>query len=134
MKRFIYILAAVAVFAGCNEEIAPEVIPEGFTGVIEDFAAPTRTSLADGNYIAWTQNDRIAVFQGSIAPDCFRVSDASVGNTKASFVTVSTSGSSGQGNEYAENVAIYPYSGDISCLSNNVSGGTVLSYTIKSVS
>ena len=133
MKRYIYILAAALALAGCNEEIAPEIVPEGFIGVIDDFAAPTKTSLAEGNYIAWSEDDRIAVFQGSIDPDCFRVSDASVGNTRASFEAVSTSGSNGQSKEYAENVAVYPYNSNMSCLTNRVSGGTVLSYTIKSV-
>ena len=135
MKRLIYIFVTVLALSGCNEEIAPEVVPEGFTGVIEDFAAPTRTSLADGNYIAWSQNDRIAVFQGSSAPDCFRVSDASVGNTKASFVAVSLEGSTEDNliSFYQENLAMYPYDGKAYCKALYTDSDRVTVYEIGGI-
>ncbi len=111
------------------------MVPEGFTGVIEDFAAPTRTSLADGNYIAWSQNDRIAVFQGSSAPDCFRVSDASVGNTKASFVAVSLEGSTEDNliSFYQENLAMYPYDGKAYCKALYTDSDRVTVYEIGGI-
>ena len=111
------------------------MVPEGFTGVIEDFAAPTRTSLADGNYIAWSQNDRISVFQGSSAPDCFRVSDASVGNTKASFVAVSLEGSTEDNliSFYQENLAMYPYDGKAYCKALYTDSDRVTVYEIGGI-
>jgi hypothetical protein len=119
--------------AGCYEEITPDMTDDGFVAVIEDFADETKTSLTSGNYVAWSEDDRIGVFQGVSTPDCFQVAYNSVGSTKASFGAISTSGSSGYDKEYKENIAIYPYNSKVACLTNKVTGGVVYSYTIKSV-
>ena len=133
MKRIIYYLSIALIVAGCYEEITPDMTDDGFVAVIEDFADETKTSLTSGNYVAWSEDDRIGVFQGVSTPDCFQVAYNSVGSTKASFDAVSTSGSSGYDKEYKENIAIYPYNSKVACLTNKVTGGVVYSYTIKSV-
>ena len=133
MKRTAYIFAMLIALTACQEELIQDISSDGFVGTIEDFADQTRTSLADGNYIAWSEGDRIAVFQGGADPDCFEVADASAGKTRASFEAVSTSGNDGQNQKYSENIAIYPYSSASSCLTDKVSGGKVLSYTVKPV-
>ena len=133
MKRTAYIFAMLIALTACQEELIQDISSDGFVGTIEDFADQTRTSLAEGNYIAWSEGDRIAVFQGGADPDCFEVADASAGKTRASFEAVSTSGNDGQNQKYSENIAIYPYSSASSCLTDKVSGGKVLSYTVKPV-
>ena len=133
MKRTAYIFTMLIALTACQEELIQDISSDGFVGTIEDFADQTRTSLAEGNYIAWSEGDLIAVFQGVAGSDCFEVSDASAGKTRASFEAVSTSGSDGQNQKYSENIAIYPYSSVSSCLTDKVSGGTVLSYTVKPV-
>ena len=113
---------------------APENFSEGFIGTIEDFTDQTRTSLAEGNYIAWSDGDRIAVFQGSVDPDCFEVSDASAGKTRASFEAVSLEGSTGSGvvSSHKENLALYPYSEGAYCKLYETSQGSAPTYMIGS--
>ena len=128
-------MSAAFLLAGCVDEMsAPENFSEGFIGTIEDFTDQTRTSLAEGNYIAWSDGDRIAVFQGSVDPDCFEVSDASAGKTRASFEAVSLEGSTGSGvvSSHKENLALYPYSEGAYCKLYETSQGSAPTYMIGS--
>ena len=128
-------MPAAFLLAGCVDEMsAPENFSEGFIGTIEDFTDQTRTSLAEGNYIAWSDGDRIAVFQGSVDPDCFEVSDASAGKTRASFEAVSLEGSTGSGvvSSHKENLALYPYSEGAYCKLYETSQGNAPTYMIGS--
>ena len=138
MRKHIISASLLLLLAACQmqEEYVPVEPESGFTGETEEFAGETRTSLNESNSVVWSENDRIAVFQGSTVADLFEVSAASVGKTTGSFKEVTSEGGGGfeSGNEIAVNVAVYPYAEDLVCSNSSVTEeDEVTSYKIENV-
>ena len=118
MKRLIDILFLVLMFAGMScQQVEPlveeAVVPDGvvgpeFTASIETFGAATKTALANGNTVVWSDEDQIAVFQGTSAADKYQVSEGCEGTTEGIFGIVAKGESSSAGT-FDANIAIYPY-------------------------
>ena len=83
---------------------------ESFTASSESFSTPTKTSMTPEKYVVWSQNDRLAIFQGSAIADEYEVATG-VGQLAATFSRVeSDSGDDfSAGTELPCNVAFYPY-------------------------
>ena len=105
-------LAAIAV-ASCQKPETSLPVSEQFTATVESFESQTKTSMTSEKYVVWSQNDRLAIFQGSTLADEYKVADASVGNANGTFSIVTdaseVNGDFSAGTELPCNVAFYPY-------------------------
>ena len=105
-------LAAIAV-ASCQKPETSLPVSEQFTATVESFESQTKTSMTSEKYVVWSQNDRLAIFQGSTLADEYKVADASVGNAIGTFSIVTdaseVNGDFSAGTELPCNVAFYPY-------------------------
>ena len=137
MRKHIISASAFLLLAACQQEEAfrPVEAETGFIAEIENFGVQTKTSLNENNFIEWSENDRIAVFQGSTVADLFEVSAASAGKTTGSFKEVTSEGDGGfeSGNEIPDNVAVYPYMEDLECASGMFSDEDAYLYKIENV-
>ena len=137
MKKYLISASAFLLLAACQQEEAfrPVEAETGYIAEIENFGVQTKTSLNENNFIEWSENDRIAVFQGSTVADLFEVSAASVGKTTGSFKEVTSEGGGGfeSGNEIPNNVAIYPYTEDLECANGMFSEEDAYVYKIENV-
>ena len=115
------------------------VSAEDFIAEAEDFGPQTKTSLATSRKVVWSEDDQIAIFQGSSLADRFQVSDQSVGNSNGVFSFVGNSGvengdySAGTETTLKTNVALYPYQDGIECSAITYEEDVVTSYTITGV-
>ena len=121
MKKITFMLAMSAlVLASCqkNEELPLASENEVFTASVESFDAQTKTSMTQDRRVVWSQDDRIAIFQGSTAADEYKATDASAGKSNATFDIVSdnseVNGSFSAGVEVSRNIALYPYADGLS--------------------
>lgn len=107
----------------------------GFTAEIESFADATKTLMNENHSIEWSENDRIAVFQGSSIADLFEVTASSVGRTNGTFREVTEyEDDFVAGNELGANVAVYPYIDDLVCSDSAFSDeGEINTYKIENV-
>ena len=118
MKKITLSLAvAVIALASCQKPEAALPVAEQFTATVESFDSPTKTSMTPEKYVVWSQNDRLAIFQGSTLADEYKVSDASVGKANGTFSIVADdsniNGDFSAGTELPCNVALYPYADDL---------------------
>lgn len=139
MKNFLIPAIVVCfVISSCYQEeiFSPLEADFGYTAEIESFAGDTKTSLNESNSIEWSENDRIAIFQGSSVADIFEVTSSSVGRTTATFREVVEYTDDGfvSGNELETNVAVYPYVEGLECSNSTLTEeGDVFSYKIDNV-
>ena len=104
-------MAALAI-ASCQKPETDITVSEkeSFKASVESFTTPTKTSMTEEKTVVWSEDDRLAIFQGSALADEFEISDASVGKSSATFTKVTTSGEDyNAGTELPCNVALYPY-------------------------
>ncbi|MBO7321568.1 MAG: Ig-like domain-containing protein [Bacteroidales bacterium] len=118
MKKTIFVfISLMGIFAGCQIESINEpsrldksTVYEASTEV---FTPQTKTLMTSDKQVVWTQNDRLAIFQGCAVADEFLVTDSSDGKTIADFNILSdnseVNGSFSAGTEVPCNVAFYPY-------------------------
>lgn len=113
MKKItLSMVVAATVVASCQKSEVLFQTSEAFTASVESFDSQTKTSMAPEKYVVWSENDRIAIFQGSTLADEFKASDASAGKANAVFTKVKSAGgdySGGTEIPYTCNVALYPY-------------------------
>ena len=111
MKKITLFLALAAItVAACQKSETAIPVSEQFTATVESFESQTKTSMTQEKYVVWSQNDRLAIFQGSTLADEFKVSDASAGKANGTFTKVTTAGDDfSAGTEIPCNVALYPY-------------------------
>lgn len=138
-KSMIALASLVAVIAGCqmgdiNEPLQAE--GEGsFITFTESFVQETKTAMTARREVVWSEDDRVAVFQGSTIADEYVVSPSSVGSTNGSLIFLegnsSVNGDFTMGTELPHNVAYYPYSYDLSLSGASLDEGT--SYVIEGV-
>ena len=117
MRKLTISLAAMALFfAGCQkpELVGPHAENLSFEATVEEFDAQTRTSLAPGNHVVWSADDRLAIFQGSAIADEYKLEEGSEGLNCGSFQWVAkdnvVNDDFNAGTELPCNVAFYPYS------------------------
>lgn len=96
-KLFNLIPIIVLALVGCqNIELMPDsdVLQKSeFSAQVEVFDVQTKTSLGQNRMVVWSENDQIAIFQGSSLADKFQVKASSVGNSNGVFPMVAvTSG------------------------------------------
>lgn len=137
-KSFISASFLCLLLSSCIKEelLVPAEVDADFTAEVECFDGSTKTSLNEQNSIEWSENDRIAVFQGNSVADIFEVTPSSVGRTTAVFreVVEYAGGDFIAGNELETNVAVYPYVEGLECSNSTLTEeGDVLSYKIDNV-
>lgn len=127
MKKIAFMLAlSVAVLTSCqkNEETALVLENEVFTASVESFDAQTKTSMTQDRQVVWSQDDRLAIFQGSTLADEYKVTDAGEGNANATFVLVTdnseVNGDFSAGVEVPRNIAFYPYASGLSITASTI--------------
>ena len=127
MKKIAFILAlSAAVLASCqkNEELPIVSENEVFTASVESFDAQTKTSMTQDRQVVWSQDDRLAIFQGSTLADEYKVMDAGEGNANATFVLVTdnseVNGDFSVGVELPRNIALYPYASGLSITASTI--------------
>lgn len=140
MKKNIFVfISLMGIFAGCQIESINEpsrldksTVYEASTEV---FTPQTKTSMTSDKQVVWSQNDRLAIFQGCTVADEFLVTESSDGKTSADFNIVSdnseVNGSFSAGTEVPCNVAFYPYAENLSLSGASIDGGTA--YEIEGV-
>lgn len=119
MKKITLFLALAAItVAACQKSETAIPVSEQFTATVESFESQTKTSMTQEKYVVWSQNDRLAIFQGSTLADKFKVSDASAGKANGTFSIVTdaseVNGDFSAGTELPCNVAFYPYADGLS--------------------
>ena len=117
MKKLILLVVMTAMaFAGCqkSELVGPTGSSEVFTASLEGFGFQTKTSLTPENYVVWSADDRLAIFQGSAIADEYQLADGCDGLNGGSFKWVAKDNVVNDdftaGTELPCNVAYYPYS------------------------
>ena len=106
--------ASLLMLVSCMQQELFEQAPEGsaFYAQLEQFSG-SKTSLDSYGSVLWCASDRIAVYNSvSDAVDCYEIDKAYVGCDNGAFVPVGTSEPAHAQGGY--NVALYPYSDDIS--------------------
>ena len=107
---------AVMALVGCqkSELVGPTGSNDVFTATVEGFGSQTKTSLTPENYVVWSADDRLAIFQGSAIADEYQLADGCDGLNGGSFKLVAKdnvlNGDFTAGTELPSNVAYYPYS------------------------
>lgn len=121
MKRMFLATCLLAVVA-CDMNRLPERSsePSHFTAVTESNS--TKTSLSDDYKVLWNQGDCISVFEGSTGISKYAVSDECAGTTHGTFTLVNEPE---DGSSLDANIAIYPYSDNLSC--SQYSGSYIIS-------
>ena len=117
MKKLILLVVMAAMaLVGCqkSELVGPTGSNDVFTATVEGFCSQTKTSLTPENYVVWSADDRLAIFQGSAIADEYKLAEGSEGLNGGSFQWVAkdnvVNGDFNAGTELPCNVAFYPYS------------------------
>lgn len=133
MKRITLSLAVMAIAAAsCQKPEAAFPVAEQFTATVESFESPTKTSMTPEKYVVWSQNDRLAIFQGSTLADEYKIDDASAGKANATFNKVTTAGDGFYaGTEILCNVALYPYEEGLTLIGTTLEEGAA--YKVEGV-
>ncbi len=127
MKKISLLLTAV-ILIGCQESVEDICLSKdtSFVAIVEGFGDNTKTSMGTMNNIVWSEEDQLAIFQGCSMADKYQVKDESVGTGNGTFMLVSDNSSEvnddfNSGIEIATNIAIYPYSENLSVTNATVS-------------
>ncbi|MBQ7812337.1 MAG: Ig-like domain-containing protein [Bacteroidales bacterium] len=122
MKRITLFLAITAALIGCQETLTNTEVQENaesFEAMVEGFEDKTKTAMTDERNIVWSEEDRIAIFQGSNVADKYILKDEAAGTGKGEFTLESdeseVNGDFTSGMEIRTNIALYPYSDDLTC-------------------
>jgi len=143
MKKIVFTVFMISALLGCQKGIDNEM-PVGniqdFEAVTEDFSALSKTGMDELRNVIWSEGDLLAIFQGCTMADKYQVSYASVGKSNGTFKIVSDdssdiNGDFSSGGEIATNIAVYPYSDDLSCtnavVTDGDSGTSVRAYSVN---
>ena len=141
MKRIIISMLIASALFGCQEQIEEldsASKAEVFEAYIEEFTTATKTSLTQTNNVVWSENDHVAIFQGSSIADKYKVTSSSVGSTNGKFTIEAdnsgeVNGDFVSGNEFPTNVALYPYADNLSCSNGQLNEDNVASYVIDGI-
>lgn len=117
MKKTAFILSIAVALTACQQEelVQQEVIasPGTFVASVEDYSGATKTLLNECNSVIWSQNDRLSIFNGSSANDCYQLKNEYIGEQSGVFSLVSEKVESDNEEQLVGNLAIYPYQEDL---------------------
>ena len=131
-------IMAVAL-AGCQETIVLSEKVETYEAIVEGFEGNTKTSIDNQKNILWSENDRLAIFQGCSVADKYQVTAETVGTGNGTFELIADNSGDvnddlNSGVEIATNIALYPYADGLSVSNANVTNGNdVGAYDIPGV-
>lgn len=116
MKKFITTsLTAIFLLAGCQEEPSDNGIGTGnYYASVEEFSSDTKTTLGEGNRVVWSDEDRIAIFEGHDEGQAYQILDSYIGKSTGEFSIiegVTTEG--GSGSAFDKTIAVYPYNDEL---------------------
>lgn len=134
MKKIYFILAFCALLIGCNVNEPIDIDRDIFNASMESFGNDTRTSLTVGLDVAWSEGDQLTIFRGNHLGDKYQIISQYAGKSYGDFELVeenSAGDNFSSGTELPANVAIYPYSENLT-IAKNVEGDNH-SYTISGV-
>ena len=137
MKKLFTLLFSVLLLSltACHQVDLPEepVRVDGpeFTAKIEAFDADTKTALANGNTVVWSDEDQIAAFQGTSAADKYQVSEGCEGTTEGTFSIVAK-GESATTGTFDANIAIYPYQDGLAITQSSATEYQISGVTVPS--
>ncbi len=125
MKRITFFMMMAVALAGCQETIVLSEKVETFEAIVEGFEGNTRTSIDNQKNILWSENDRLAIFQGCSVADKYQVTAETVGTGNGTFELIADNSSDvnddfNSGVEIATNIALYPYADGLSVSNANV--------------
>ena len=111
---------AAFVLASCQEE-SFEGRPDtnNYYASVETFGSDTRTALQEGSKVVWSEDDRIAIFEGNDVGRAYQVLDSHVGKSSAEFAEVEGLVAEGTGAEIEGTIAVYPFNEDLTVTSGN---------------
>ena len=113
-KTKISILILSLAMAACQKPEIVQLGAESFTASIESLESQTKTSMTPEKYIVWSQNDRLAVFQGSKVSTEYKLADECAGTSDGRFIMVNSDANSNVGSAFQSNIAFYPYLDNLS--------------------
>ena len=120
---------AAFVLASCQEEaFEGRRDPDNYVVSVETFSSDTRTALQEGSKVVWSEDDRIAIFEGNDIGHAYQVLDSHVGKSSAEFAPVEGLMTDGAGKEFDGTVAVYPFDESIT-----VAAGAEGTYTISGI-
>ena len=116
MKKIITTsLTAIFLLAGCQEEPSDNGIGTGnYYASVEEFSSDTKTTLVEGNRVVWSDEDRIAIFEGHDEGQAYQILDSYIGKSTGEFSIiegVTTEG--GSGSAFDKTIAVYPYNDEL---------------------
>lgn len=139
MKRITFFMIMAVALAGCQETIVLSEKVETFEAIVEGFEGNTKTSIDNQKNILWSENDRLAIFQGCSIADKYQVTAETAGTGNGTFELIADNSGDvnddfNSGVEIATNIALYPYADGLSVSNTNVTNGNdVGAYEITGV-
>ena len=126
MRKLFILLISVGL-ASCVQEIdTPFNDGNVFVGTMEEIAA-TKTSLNQNNQVLWSADDELVIFEKSSSGSKYKVQSQSSG-VQANFEKVSAG--VGAGTVLDDNVAFYPYSSGVECVSTSSTSYKISGFTV----
>lgn len=111
MKKLLAAACTAAfVLASCQEEsFEGRHDSDNYYASVETFGTDTRTALGEGRSVVWSEEDRIAIFEGNGAGQAYQVLDAYVGKSSGEFAPVEGLMTGGTAEALDGTVAVYPF-------------------------
>lgn len=125
MKRITFFMIMAVALAGCQETIVLSEKVETFEAIVEGFEGNTKTLIDNQKNILWSENDRLAIFQGCSIADKYQVTAETAGTGNGTFELIADNSGDvndvfNSGVEIATNIALYPYADGLSVSNANV--------------
>ncbi|MBQ8048257.1 MAG: hypothetical protein IJ271_01230, partial [Bacteroidales bacterium] len=111
---------AAFVLASCQEESfegRPDT--DNYYASVESFGSDTRTALGEGRSVVWSEEDRIAIFEGNDIGRAYQVLESYVGKSSGEFAEVEGLVAEGTGAEIEGTIAVYPFNEDLTVTSGD---------------
>ena len=113
MKKISLLLSLSLALAACQQEelvnLEENLSSADFTAAVEDFSTETKTSLNEANNVVWSENDRISIFNGNTANNCYQIKPQGVGTSSGVFSLAGEKVENDLAEQLVGNLAVYPY-------------------------
>lgn len=111
---------AAITMTGCQVELF-QGIPDSdnYYASVEAFGTDTRIALNEGSKVVWSEDDRIAIFEGNGYWSAYQVLDSYVGKSSGEFAEIEGLVTKGTGASIDGTVAVYPFNEDLSVTSGD---------------
>lgn len=126
MKKLLVVAVAAITMTGCYiEQFESRTDSENYYASAEKFGRGTKTALGEGRSVVWSDEDRIAIFEGNSQGQAYQVLDSYVGKSSGEFAEVEGIVTEGSSSAIEGTVAVYPYSENLTVTSDS-DGGYVI--------